>query len=214
MPNWREHLACDICGFCNRQRAAYHLLKQEVRPEPGVRIYMTEFVTDFYRRIANEYPGTVGSEYLGRGHRSGEVVNGVRHEDVQSLSFEDASIDVIMSLDVLEHVPDETRAFREMARCLKPGGVLLMTAPTHIDRDDNEVRAVLSEDGGLTHLLEPEYHGNPVDHDGGSLCYRYFGWHVLDQLREAGFDRAQVATYWSEELRYYGEPQLAVLATR
>ncbi len=101
-----------------------------------------------------------------------------------------------------------------MSRCLRPGGTLLMTVPTHIDRYDNEVRAVLSETGELTHLLEPEFHGNPIDSEAGSLCYRYYGWMVLDQLKAAGFNDAQIVTYWSQKLRYYGEPQLVIIARK
>ena len=41
---------------------------------------------------------------------------------------------------------------------------------------------MLGPDGQLTHLLEPEYHGNPVDSEGGSSCFRYYGWRVLGRL--------------------------------
>ncbi len=89
-----------------------------------------------------------------------------------------------------------------------------MTAPTDIARSDNLVRAFMSSSGKVTHLMEPEYHGNPMDPKGGSLCYRWYGWQVLDQLREAGFSSAAIMTYWSERFRYFGDPQIAILATR
>jgi SAM-dependent methyltransferase len=175
---------------------------------------LTEYVTPVFQRFVDQFPEACGSEYLGPGYQPGEVVDGVPHEDLQALSFADEAFDVILSFDVLEHVPDETEAFAEMARCLRPGGTLLMTAPTQIHQYDNEVRAILSPTGELTHLKEPEYHGNPVDEEGGSLCYRYYGWQVLDQLRSAGFSDAVIMTYWSERFMYLGEPQMAVLATR
>lgn len=214
VPNWREHLVCPGCGFNNRQRASYHLMLQEVRPPLASRIYLTEFVTGYPALLARRFPLTTGSEYLGPEHGPGQLVDGVPHEDLQALSFEDGSLDVILSFDVLEHVPDERMAFSEMARCLQPGGTLLMTAPTRIDHDDNSIRAVMSASGEVTHILEPEYHGNPINPEMGSLCYRYFGWQVLDQLKEAGFRDAQLLTYWSRRFRYYGDPQLAILAVR
>ncbi len=214
MPNWREHLACAVCGFTNKQRAAYHILRQELRPSSSSLIYVSEYVTSYFKWLRDRFPATSGSEYSGPDRVGGDLVNGVPHEDIQALSFEDATFDLILSFDVLEHVPDEVRAFREMSRCLRPGGTLLMTVPTHIDRYDNEVRAVLSETGELTHLLEPEFHGNPIDSEAGSLCYRYYGWMVLDQLKAAGFNDAQIVTYWSQKLRYYGEPQLVIIARK
>jgi SAM-dependent methyltransferase len=45
------------------------------------------------------------------------------------LPFPDASFDGCLCTEVLEHIPDDDAAVRELARCLKPGGVLLMSVP-------------------------------------------------------------------------------------
>jgi SAM-dependent methyltransferase len=39
------------------------------------------------------------------------------------------SFDLVISIEVLEHVPDARRATEEIARLLRPGGVLLLTTP-------------------------------------------------------------------------------------
>lgn len=44
------------------------------------------------------------------------------HGDIEALPFVDASVDVVISNCVLNLVPDKPRAFREMARVLRPGG--------------------------------------------------------------------------------------------
>ena len=52
----------------------------------------------------------------------------------QALPFRDASFDVAMSAFVVRNLPDLPAAFRELRRCLAPGGTLLtleITEPTH-----------------------------------------------------------------------------------
>lgn len=49
--------------------------------------------------------------------------------DIAAIPAEDGSFDVILCTEVLEHVPAPLDAIREMARLLKPGGRLLLTAP-------------------------------------------------------------------------------------
>ncbi len=214
IPNWREHLNCKQCGLVNRVRAALHLFQQELRPHRLADVYITEAVTPAFRWLKEHFPHAVGSEYFAGTLRSGTVVNGIRHEDLQALSFADDSFDYILSFDVLEHVPDDGRAFREMFRCLRPGGAMLFIAPFDSELEENFVRAVLREDGSIQHLAEPEYHGNPVDPEGGALAYRVFGWDCLRQLSGLGFETPMAFNYWSRELGYLGDPQFAFIARK
>src|SRR5262249_13737806 len=158
-------------------------------------------------------PATVGSEYLGATYESGATVDAVLHQDVQTLSFSDASFDYVLSFDVLEHVPDEIRALREFFRTLRAGGYLLLTVPFSADHGEPQISAVRDAQGIIAQFMEPEYHGNPVSKT-GSLAYRKFGWRLLDDLRAVGFERPEVVTYWSQQLRYYGDPQVAIIACK
>jgi SAM-dependent methyltransferase len=47
-------------------------------------------------------------------------------------SYGDASFDVILCLDVLEHLPDPTQAISDFSRWLRPGGLLLVSAPFYL----------------------------------------------------------------------------------
>lgn len=49
--------------------------------------------------------------------------------DVLSIPAPDGAFDVILCTEVLEHVPEPARALVEMARLLRAGGHLLLTAP-------------------------------------------------------------------------------------
>ncbi len=57
-----------------------------------------------------------------------------RHCDQQGtltdLPFDSAAFDVCLCTEVLEHIPDDRKAIAELARCLKPGGWLLLSVPT------------------------------------------------------------------------------------
>ena len=214
IPNWREHLACRRCGLNNRLRASLKLFHQECEPTREARLYLTERVTPTDQWLAERFPSLMGSEYFAGGHRSGELVRGVRHEDLQALSFADQSFDHVLSFDVLEHVPDHRKSLEEAHRILAPGGTFLFTAPFRAERPETLVRARDREDGTLEHLMEPEYHGNPVDPVGGALAYRTFGWDLLRDLSNAGFRSAVALNYWSREHGHLGDPQFVVLARK
>ncbi len=49
--------------------------------------------------------------------------------DARHLPFHDGSFDVVVTLDTVEHIPDDLGALREAARVLKPGGLLVMNVP-------------------------------------------------------------------------------------
>jgi SAM-dependent methyltransferase len=49
--------------------------------------------------------------------------------DILHIPEKDASFDAVLCTEVLEHLPDPVRALDEMARLLRPGGTLIVTAP-------------------------------------------------------------------------------------
>ena len=57
---------------------------------------------------------------------------GAAAADALALPFRDGSIDVVCLFDVLEHCEDDLAAARECARCLKPGGLLVVTGPAYM----------------------------------------------------------------------------------
>jgi ubiquinone/menaquinone biosynthesis C-methylase UbiE len=49
--------------------------------------------------------------------------------DITAIPAPDASFDVVLCTEVLEHVPDPLAALRELARLVRPGGTAIITAP-------------------------------------------------------------------------------------
>lgn len=212
IPNWREHVALEG-GYCNRIRAAVHLFFQEFQPKFDADIYMTEQATALYQWMGERFPNRQGSEYLGEEHGLGKIVNGLRNENVEALTFDDEQFDYILSLDVFEHVAFHEPALREMYRTLRPGGTFIFGVPPNgMNEYEHVIRAELI-DGEVVHHMEPEYHGNPVDED-GALCFRYYGWKLLDELREIGFANSYVLEYWSDTFGYLGPDQLLFVAEK
>ena len=62
-----------------------------------------------------------------RARGCGEVVEG----SVLEMPFADASFDLAVSLDVIEHLEDDLGALRELRRTVAPGGALLLTVPAY-----------------------------------------------------------------------------------
>jgi SAM-dependent methyltransferase len=56
-------------------------------------------------------------------------IDGMIHADSLFMPLRDASVDTVLSTQVLEHVPDPTQMLGEARRILRPGGILIMTAP-------------------------------------------------------------------------------------
>ena len=55
----------------------------------------------------------------------------VRQLEGESLPFDDEAFDLVSAFDVLEHIPDDGRMAREMARVLRPGGTMILTVPAY-----------------------------------------------------------------------------------
>jgi SAM-dependent methyltransferase len=59
---------------------------------------------------------------------SGATASAVRGT-AYALPFADASFDRVVAAEVLEHLPEDTRAMAELFRVLKPGGLMAVTVP-------------------------------------------------------------------------------------
>ena len=213
-PNWREKLACPNCRLNNRMRAAVQIFEQEFRPRVGSRIYLAEQTTPLHDWFYRNYPGTIGSEYIGQSVPFGRTdVKGIRNESLTKLSFEGGQFDFILSFDVFEHIPAYKKALSECYRCLAQGGTLGFTVPFRKNSESHLVRASIDGKGRIHHLLPPEYHGDPLNKD-GCLCFQTFGWQLVDELKEVGFSNVAALIYWSRALGYLGGEQIVFKAQK
>ncbi|MGL6289466.1 MAG: class I SAM-dependent methyltransferase, partial [Silanimonas sp.] len=107
------------------------------------------------------------------------------HQDLRGLSFDDAVFDAIACFEVLEHIDLVDHALAECARVLRPGGVLVATAPFDENAIEDCRLASTRTDGTLDWQAAPDWHVDPL---GGRVpCFHHFGWSLLTRLRDAGF---------------------------
>lgn len=189
--NLRESIICSSCGMNGRSRLALIALRPLLKDANRAHIF--ERVTPFYALLQKLGYSIEGSEFIGEDctpgshHTHGKIQ--VRHENMERLSYADASLDLACHFDVLEHVANYEAALKECARVLKPGGTLMFTVP-FFGQPEHDIRAEV-RGGEVVHLKPPAYHRNPISRD-GSLVFFLPGWRLLDDLRAMGFKKASV----------------------
>ncbi|MEV6152750.1 methyltransferase domain-containing protein [Nonomuraea sp. NPDC052129] len=87
--------------------------------------------------------------------KAGEVPPGAGAETVQGtaldMPFEEGSFDRVIAAEVLEHIPDDMAAMREIFRVLKPGGTAAITVPSFLPER-------------ICWALDEDYHTAPGGH--------------------------------------------------
>ncbi|MEM9530678.1 MAG: class I SAM-dependent methyltransferase [Pseudomonadota bacterium] len=217
-PNWRESLACNTCHLINRWRVSAYLAGAAIASAPAGSIsYITERRSPLFDWLSDAGIDLLGSEYFGPDATPGayRFFRGanVMHQDVTRLSFDDNSLGVVMTFDVLEHIPDYAAAIGEFLRTLRPGGQLVLSVPFSITSESTVTRATVNAEGEVTHLLEPEYHGDPLNGE-GVLCFYNFGWDLMQTMRQAGFEQVRLMPIWSPQLGYLGVGQSFIIGTK
>lgn len=105
--------------------------------------------------------------------------------DICNLPFEDNSFDFILCNHVLEHIPDDTKAMKELYRILKKGGTAILQIPQDLSREHT------FEDNSITSRKERAKIFGQYDH------VRVYGRDYFDKLRSIGF-KVQEVNYTNE----------------
>ena len=95
--------------------------------------------------------------------------------DICDLPFEDNTYDIIFCNHVLEHIPDDTKAMKELYRVLKKGGMAILQIPQDLNR------AKTFSDNSITNQKERAAIFGQYDH------VRIYGRDYFDKLRSIGF---------------------------
>ncbi|MDP1845274.1 MAG: methyltransferase domain-containing protein [Candidatus Moranbacteria bacterium] len=208
IPNFRERMTCPKCGLNNRLRATYHLMRELFPDFEERKIYVTEEATPFFTKLKEKNKNIIGSEYFAGDARKKILIEGlnreVNNEDITKLSFNNGEFDLVISCEVLEHIPDYKKALEEIYRVLKKDGYFIFSVP-FISSSKKTITRAKIVDGKTEHILPAEYHGDPVNADGGCLCFYYFGWDLFKELKKTGFQESGIYAYNSPKHAYLGE---------
>ncbi|MBV8209322.1 MAG: class I SAM-dependent methyltransferase [Burkholderiaceae bacterium] len=180
----RDQYLCVRCGSVPRERALMSTVETQFPHWRELAIHESSPVRrGASLKLARECARYQSSRYFAElplgAHRGG-----VRCENLEALTFADASFDVHITQDVMEHVLDPASAFREIARTLRPGGAHIFTTPLVNRSAPSRVRARRDESGRIVNLEEPIYHGNPIDKR-GSLVTVDWGFDICQRIFEA-----------------------------
>ncbi len=203
----RGGLFCQSCenGSSPRERALAVVLE---RARPNWRDLVIHESSPMKRGVAmkirRECKGYVASHYF-PDKPFGETVDGFRNESLEALTFPANTHDIIITLDVFEHVFHPDRMMKEIYRTLKPGGVYICTFPVlKAQVDPLKPRARREADGSITHLEPAQYHGNPISGDGALVTFDY-GYDIHQKIAEwAPFD-VEVSRFNSRRMGILGE---------
>jgi SAM-dependent methyltransferase len=103
--------------------------------------------------------------------------------DMQQLPYADATWDLILHSDTLEHVPNPVQALKECYRVLVQGGRLCFTVPVIVERLSRNRQG-----------MPASYHGSQTTQDAGLQVHSEFGADVWRSCVEAGFSKVTLHT--------------------
>lgn len=159
----RPDALCPSCRSVERHRLAHALLREAIAPgQRTLHVAPEPSVTDWLRAVSAEYLSI---------DLDGRLAS--RAMDLTHLDLADASFSLVYCSHVLEHIPDDAAAMREMRRVLQPGGLAVVQVPVKGEITDEDLR--------ITDPEERERRFDQRDH------VRVYGLDVATRLKSAGF---------------------------
>src|SRR3954463_5502585 len=166
----RATRVCPRCGAQERHRALWLYMRERTdlfeRPQLSILHWAPEYAL---QRSLSSLPNAAYVSADLTGHEA------MQHMDMTDFPFKDDAFDLIVCVHVLEHVPDDRRAMREMVRVLKPGGVALLLVPIVLEQPTLEDPAIETPEQRRRDYWQEDH-------------VRLYGGDFRDRLAEEGFE--------------------------
>ena len=168
----RRNALCPVCGSLERHRSTYLFLTEETN------------IFDEDIKMLHIAPEAIFAEIFSAKENINYLPVDLDDEnlyveekmDIQDINYPNNTFNFILCSHVLEHVPNDRKAMKELFRVLKPYGNALISVP--IRKSSNETY----EDPAInTPELRRKHYGQE-DH------LRYYGLDFKEKLEDAGFE--------------------------
>lgn len=125
VAGYGENVYCPYCLSTSRERLMIALFSNKI-PVAGKRILHLSPEPFVFRFLKKQASVTTTDLLPGFYQR---IDPNVRFADATDLPFETNVFDLVIANHIMEHIPDDRRAMREIYRVLKPGGVAVLQVP-------------------------------------------------------------------------------------
>jgi len=190
----REYMHCPFCISSSRKRHVALVVINHLPPPPPrnktikkiaklttLDIYNTDRnVWEKYFKNNDHYKSSIFTDEYPFGT---EIEKNVFCQDLEALTFNDESFDIVITEDVFEHIRNYKKGFNEIYRVLRKGGIHVFTIP-FLFNQETIVRVDTSTENDIN-LLPPEYHIDRIR--GKIIAYRTFGIDLFQILSDIGF---------------------------
>jgi len=141
---WHQRIYDSDPGHEDASSPWYDLVRNKIGPVSGLQILEVACGRGgFVRELARAGASVVGCDFsfsavrvskskLG-GNGLKKISDWLVQGDAQRLPFADATFDIVISCETIEHVPNAQSALNEMHRVARPGGRLFLTTPNYLN---------------------------------------------------------------------------------
>ena len=173
----RPNDTCPVCRSSSRTRLVHQYLIREVLGSPGNEPFrILHFAPELGITLCllSSRPGV---EYLTADLNPSAFfyAGNMIRASLTEIPFPENDVDLVICNHVLEHVPDDGLAMREILRVLKPGGLAILQVPISTKREFTD------EDPSITSPEERLQRFGQTDH------VRIYGADYTERLASAGF---------------------------
>ncbi|OSZ78519.1 hypothetical protein CAP35_09790 [Chitinophagaceae bacterium IBVUCB1] len=169
----RANAQCPNCGSLERTRLLYYFIQDKGLISASARLLHIAPEQCLY----NVFKKQLQTNYLpaDKFEAGYSYPPDTLNVDITTLPFEDASLDIVIAIHVLEHVQDDAKALSEIYRVLKTGGSAILQVPYQADREHTY------EDVSITTPEARKQYYGQSDH------VRIYGRDYIQRFLAAGF---------------------------
>lgn len=196
---FRDCYRCLWCLTVPRERAVMKVLKDK-RPEYAkLKIHECSPGKRTRRQLMKECEDYTFSFFYDNVCLGKIMENGASNQNLENMTFEDNTFDIFITQDVMEHINDPMKAFSEIARVLKPGGVHIFTTPIYHFQKTRARIAIENEK--VVNILPAVYHGDPINEEGCLVTYDW-GYDIAEFIENASRMKSEIIEFKKSKYNY------------